>query len=162
MGKALDHVSPLTRREIEARIAGPLIRAFMEQFGRDETLAVVRKVIKQLARESGILRASQAGGNSLADFAKSGTPWEADGALEKEVLEFSDTKYDYNIIRCQYAEMYKNLGMQDLGQILSCCRDFDMVQGFNSMMKLVRTKTIMDGHDHCDFRIILEKAEDID
>jgi len=31
------------------------------------------------------------------------------------------------------------------------------VEGFNPRMKLVRTKTIMEGNDHCDFRIIFKE-----
>jgi len=52
--------------------------------------------------------------------------------------------------------MYKELGMADLGYVLACKGDFDMIEGFNPTMKLARTKTIMEGNDHCDFRITLK------
>jgi len=158
MKEDITEISLLTRREIEARIAGPLIKAFLEEFGREQTLAVVKRVIKPLAKESGEQLAKKMGGNSTADFANGlKTYWESGGAYEKEELALSEDRYDFNIKRCLYAEMYKELGLADLGLVLSCGRDFDMIKGFNPRMTLVRTKTIMEGHDICDFRIHLEK-----
>ena len=146
----------LTRRKIEAQIAGPLIRAFIEKYGADESLPVVRQVVKHLALQSGALRAAQADGNSLADFAKSQSLMAKEDALCIKVLTLSETKYHYHIVRCRYAEMYAELGIRDLGYLLSCSRDFDMIRGFNPRMKPTRTKTIMKGDDHCDFRITME------
>jgi hypothetical protein len=153
MGPDLSQVSILTRREIEARIAGPLIKAFIEELGRDKALTVVSRVIKSLARENGEQMARQMGGNSIADFARGLSAWGTGGAYEMQELELTHTKYDFDIKRCRYAEMYKELGMADLGVVLSCARDFDLVQGFNPKLVLVRTQTIMEGYDHCDFRI---------
>lgn len=156
MGSDLSQVSILTRREIEARIAGPLIQAFMKEFGVDKTLAVVKPVIEKLAKESGALAAQMAGGNSLADFARAMSAWSAGDAYEQEIIRQTETQFDFDIKRCRYAEMYKELGLADLGVLLSCARDFAMVEGFNPSMKLRRTKTIMEGKDCCDFRITLE------
>ena len=156
MGADLSQINILTRREIEARIAGPLIRAFIEELGRDKAIAVVNRVIKSLAHESGDQLAKQMGGNSMADFARGLSAWAAGDAYEMEVLELSETNYFFNMKRCRYADIYKELGMADLGIVLSCGRDFELVEGFNPRMKLVRSKTIMEGHDHCDFRITSE------
>jgi L-2-amino-thiazoline-4-carboxylic acid hydrolase-like protein len=79
----------------------------------------------------------------------------AGGALEREDLELTDTTYDYNIVRCKYAEIYRELGLADLGVVLSCGRDFVMFEGFNPNLKLTRTQTIMEGADFCDFRLTL-------
>jgi len=148
-------INLLTRRGIEARIAGPLITAFIEELGRDKALTVVRRVIERLARESGASLAEQMRGNSLTDFARGLEAWSAGDAYEMEVLELSKTVYRFNILRCRYAEMYKELDMAELGAILSCSRDFELVKGFNPRMKLVRTQTIMEGGNCCDFRISL-------
>ncbi len=156
MGADLSKIDILTRREIEALIAGPLIRALTDEIGPDKTLAIVRTVIKSLARESGVQLAKRMGGNSMACFVKGFSAFSVGGAYEMEKLELSERRYEFNIIRCRYAEMYKDLGMADLGIILSCSRDFELVKGFNVKMTLRRTKTIMEGYNHCDFRIAME------
>lgn len=156
MGEDLSQINILTRREIEARIAGPLIKAFIEEFGQDRVLTIVSRLIKSLARESGAELAQKMGSDTIAYFSRGLSAWKAGGALEMEELELTQTRYNFDVIRCRFADMYKKLGMEDLGFVLSCSRDFDLVEGFNPKMKLVRTKTIMEGYDRCDFRITLE------
>lgn len=53
---------------------------------------------------------------------------------------------------CGYAKMYERLGIQDLGYLLSCSRDASFMDGFNPEIELIRTQTIMEGAEYCDFR----------
>jgi hypothetical protein len=148
-------INILARREIKAGITEPLIRAFMREFGPKKALTVVRQVIESLARETGGSLAKQMEGNSIADLARGLSAWAAGDSNEMDVLEFSSNKYVFNVKRCRDADVYKELGMADLGVVLSCRRDFELIKGFNPRMKLDITKTIMEGHSHCDFRISL-------
>ena len=68
------------------------------------------------------------------------------------VLEASEQAFDFNITRCRYAEMYRELGLADLGYTLSCNRDAAFVEGFSDDLELRRTQTIMEGAPYCDFR----------
>lgn len=150
----------LLRREVEARIAGPLIEAFIAAFGREETVRVASRVILELAEQSGAELAENCGGNSLEHLAQGTGQWSAGGALEREILDRSDTRYDYNIVRCKYAEMYKSLGLEDMGFLFSCGRDGKMFGGFNPEIQFTRTQTIMQGAPHCDFRLALGSTGD--
>lgn len=152
-------LSLLDRREIEARIVGPLVRAFRDSFGEHETLAVVRGVIADLARRSGEELARSVGEATLREFASCLDRWKENGALEIEILEESDERLEFNVTRCRYAEMYRELGLADLGSSLSCVRDFALVEGFNAEISLTRTQTIMEGADHCDFRFRAKEAK---
>ena len=60
--------------------------------------------------------------------------------------------FAFNVTRCRYAEMYRDLGIPQLGPILSCARDFAMIEGFNPGIRLTRTQTIMEGAALGDFR----------
>ena len=68
------------------------------------------------------------------------------------MLEKSKTRLNFDVTRCKYAEFYKAMGMEDLGAILSCNRDFAMIEGFNKGAKLKRDKTILNGAKCCTFR----------
>jgi hypothetical protein len=153
----LSQIGMLTQREIEARIAGPLIKAFMAEIGEERALAIAHEVITALARESGKELRELAGGGSLEDFARAMARWGKDDAVTSDLLEFTPEKISMNTTRCRYAEMYRELGMSELGFALSCARDFALVEGFNPKIELKRTQTIMEGADHCDFRFTLEK-----
>ena len=145
----------LEQREIEARIVGPLIRAFANEIGTERALAVVREVIGKLALEGGRDLAQAIGEHTLEAFASSLDRWRENGALEIEVIEQTASRLSFNVTRCRYAEMYRALGLADLGASLSCQRDFAMAQGFNPQIELERTQTIMEGAPHCDFRFQL-------
>ncbi|HEU5119228.1 MAG TPA: L-2-amino-thiazoline-4-carboxylic acid hydrolase [Isosphaeraceae bacterium] len=142
----------LKRREIEARIVGPLIRAVIEEMGEERALELVRGVVSNLAREAGSEMAHAFGSASLEAFAGCLDRWKDGGALEIDLLESSSERLEFNVTRCRFAEMYRALGLADLGASLSCQRDFALVEGFNPSIHLTRTQTLMEGAPFCDFR----------
>jgi hypothetical protein len=56
------------------------------------------------------------------------------------------------VTKCRYAKFYQSLGIPELGAVLSCNRDYALIEGFNADIALTRTQTIMQGASHCDFR----------
>ena len=81
--------------------------------------------------------------------------WGDGGVWEMDVLEQTGSTYFFNVTRCPYFEKYRELGLEEFGVGFSCCRDEPFARGYNPGLKLVRTKTIMEGADHCDFRYYL-------
>ncbi len=152
MEDTLNNIGILTRREIEARILAPFIHAMGDEFGRERVLEVARQVIDQVARQQGEQLARSMGGCTLKHFADSLEAWKKGDAIQTEILEQDDHVFSYNVTRCRYAEMYRALGDPELGVILSCGRDFALVEGFNPEIRLKRTQTIMEGAAFCDFR----------
>jgi len=151
----LNALGVLTRREIEARIAGPLLAALADELGRERVLEIARDVIVRIAHQQGAQIAEMRGGRNLAQFADSLDDWKKDDALHIDILEQSESKFSFNVTRCRYAELYQALGMAELGEILSCNRDYSLIEGFNPNIRLTRTQTIMAGADFCDFRYFL-------
>ena len=152
-----NEVGVLKRREIEARILVPLLDALGQKFGRDAVLQIARDVIVQIARKQGQQLAQAAGGCTLSHLAQSLGAWKKDGALQIEVLEQAESTFSLNVTGCRYAELYRALGITELGFILSCNRDFALIEGFNPELRLTRTQTIMEGAEFCDFRFTSEK-----
>ena len=142
----------LTRRETEARILAPVIDALGDRFGRNEVVETVRDTIIRIAQEQGAELADTMGGNGSNAFLDSLQYWTKDDALVIDLLEHTDEKLSFNVVRCRYAELYKALGIPELGAVLSCNRDFALVEGFNPDADLTRTQTIMQGASHCNFR----------
>jgi hypothetical protein len=150
----------LEQREIEASVVGPLVRAMMQRFGEEPATEVLAEVVRELARKSGSELAKKLGDSGLRAFATNLATWTAGDALRLEVIENTDDKLSFNVTRCQYAEMYRRLGFENLGGTLSCLRDFELAKGFNPAIRLVRTQTLMEGASHCDFRFeMISEAE---
>lgn len=154
----LNAIGVLKRRLIEARVVAPLLDALGERFGRDAVLDVAREVIIALARQQGAQLADAVGGCSLHHFAGTLDRWKADDALQITVREDADTRFAFDVTRCRYAEMYRELGIPELGAVLSCNRDAALMDGFNPDVAFTRTQTIMQGASHCDFVYTLTRA----
>jgi hypothetical protein len=142
----------LQQREVEAGVIAPLLRAFAAEVGEQRAREVLAGVIRELARQAGCAAAAAVGGNDLPHFKQAIEAWTAGGALELDVLRDDGEHFEFNVTRCRYAEMYRRLGLADLGPILSCGRDGAMIEGFNPEIEFRRTQTLMEGAAHCDFR----------
>lgn len=142
----------LEQRRIEAAIIKPLVEAFGQEIGQERAREILGEVIKKLAVASGREIAREVGSGTLAGLAKKYDRWAEGDALKMDILEQSEQTFDFNITACRYAEMYRELGLADLGFTLSCNRDAAFVEGFSEELELQRSQTIMEGAPFCDFR----------
>lgn len=149
--KLTQKIGVLLRRETEARILIPFVEELIKAFGKAETLNILEKTIIQEAKKQG-KELSKEYGNNVDAFLETLNFWTKDNALEIDILEKSDSKLNFNVTRCKYAEMYNDMNIKDLGAILSCNRDAALIQGFNSKATLQRKDTIMNGDKCCTFR----------
>jgi hypothetical protein len=46
------------------------------------------------------------------------------------------------------------MGLAEIGNLLSCTRDFEFIVGYDPTIEITRTKTIMGGDSHCDFHYV--------
>jgi hypothetical protein len=155
----LNEIGVLKRREIEARVLMPVLEALGAKFGHEQVFETARNVIIDLARAQGKELAGRMGGDTLGHFATALEDWKKGDAYRMDVLEQTEEKFSFNVTRCRYAEMYRALGIPEVGALLSCNRDFSLVEGFNPAVKLTRTQTVMEGAPHCDFRFELSRPK---
>jgi predicted hydrocarbon binding protein len=144
----------IEKRAIEALAIAPVIRAVSQRIGRDEAMAILKEVNQQEAFQRGQNMMTQ-GQNGIDELVNDVATWGEGGIWEMDVLEQTPTTYFFNVFRCPYYEKYRELGLDEFGVELSCCRDEPFARGFNRQLKLVRTQTIMEGADYCDFRYYL-------
>lgn len=143
----------LEQRRIEANIIKPIYEEMKAEIGGEKARKIISAAITKNAIEQGAAYAKTEGGDtSLESFHALLPQWKANGALEVDMLEETESNVDYNVTRCQYAEMYKEMGLAEIGHLLSCGRDGTFCQGYDPRISLIRTQTIMQGASHCDFR----------
>lgn len=155
-----ENLSILERRRIEAMILKNVHEVIEVRLGREEADAVIGAAVTQSAIQQGqAFAATLNHAPDLQDFADILPNWTREGALEIETLHAAPDRLDFNVHRCRYAEMYRDMGLGRIGHLLSCSRDGDFCIGYNPDMKLTRTQTIMGGASHCDFRYRMGKGE---
>ena len=157
------HVPMFEKRKIEAAILKNVHDVLTELYDQDIADEVISKAVIQSAIEQGQQFREEHGGEpNCEDFAALGALWEKGGVLERRVLNVSPDRYEFDMVRCDYADMYKNMGLAHIGHLLSCNRDATFCQGYNPKMKLTRTQTIMKGAPFCDFRYRMETEDNSD
>jgi hypothetical protein len=123
-----------------------------EKLGESAVREVLDATIRKLAADDGAAW-GQIYGRTMASLRTVAQElWAGGGAMDVQIISESDDHLDFNVTRCQYAEIYKELGLSDIGYRVHCNRDHAMVVGFNGELELSRSQTVMEGAACCDFR----------
>lgn len=150
----------LVKRTIQAEVIGPIYREMAATIGEQKAHEILDAAVRKAAVAEGKHFAELAGGEtSMADFIKLYDLWTHDSALEIEVLEANDTTFNFDVTRCRYAETYREMGLGDIGHLMSCNRDGTFCQGYDPNIELDRQHTIMAGAKRCTFRYTYKQPD---
>ena len=150
----------IERRRIEAEIVGHLYRELVGRLGEEAARDIIDGAIRKAAIANGEACRSDLGRMpDFKDFEAILPAWTADDALTIDVKEASPERLSYDVTRCRYAETYKEMGLAEIGALLSCNRNAAFCEGYNPAMTLERTETTMAGGRRCDFRYRLDRTE---
>lgn len=144
----------LTRRRIEAAFAQGIYEEMAAELGAEAARRVLSAAVVKMAKATAaeMAKSAPSGTPDLDSFRAIQSLWTAEDALRIEVVESTPDRFDFNVVKCRYAETYKEMGLAELGAVLSCNRDGAFCEGYDPKLKLTRTQTIMGGASHCDFR----------
>ncbi|MFT4096411.1 MAG: L-2-amino-thiazoline-4-carboxylic acid hydrolase [Rhodoblastus sp.] len=149
---APDLAPMLERRRIEAEILAQVYETVKAAHGVAEARRIVAESVRRSAIAQGQAMAlAQGGAPGLRGFEAIQPLWTRGGTLEVEVREKNDKVFAFDVTRCRYAEMYRDMGLAEIGPLLSCQRDGSFCEGYDPSLKFTRTQTIMQGASHCDF-----------
>jgi hypothetical protein len=119
---------------------------------------MMKRVIDQYGKQEGAGFAKEAGKNDLAtytqDLRKPNRFWQ--NVLTFQIIEDTPSAFETKVTECLWAKTYREANAGDLGYILSCYGDYASAEGFNPKMRMIRTKTLMQGNDCCNQRYVIE------
>ena len=148
----------LKRRRIEAEILGHVYAALKEAQGAAVAANIVAEAVRRSAIAQGQAMAqAQGAAAGLKGFVDLQPMWTRGGALETTTRESGEKSFGFDVTRCRYQEMYRQMGLGDIGHLLSCQRDAAFCEGYDPKLKLTRTQTLAEGASHCDFRYRYEE-----
>jgi len=158
-------INLIERRRIEAEFTKGIFEALTAEIGRERAIEVLTKAIEAMAENAGAAFAAETSGRDpakaadLQAFAAILPGWQAGDALAVTVHAQEAATLDFDVTHCAFADMYRELGLSELGHVLSCNRDGGFSKGFNPQIEMTRTQTIMGGAPHCDFRFRLPRPQ---
>ncbi len=133
-----------------------LMRALRARMDPQEFTATLEGACDKVAQEMGRQSAQDLGQTNLAAWAstmkKPDHFWQH--VVTREIVEDSAEAFEVKITECLWCKTFRALQAADLGYTCICRSDAAMARAFNPKLTLIRTKTLMQGDDHCNHRYV--------
>lgn len=135
-----------------------LAKAAQKRFGKGETLELLKEIATEFNLERGNQQAKNSPDRSLKSYTRIfANPKSWEGILDMEVVEDTDKAFEIKVKECLQAAHFLKHDASDIGFAYVCWGDYAWAEGFNPKIKLVRDKTLMQGHDCCNHRYIISE-----
>lgn len=147
-------VSLLDKTRMQAQVLVPVVRALRAELGKDKADALVTQALRDWSKQLFAAIGDGIEGSPRRKWAAIQSVWgEVSGReVEVEVLRQDKEALDIDVTRCRFAEFFRDLGEPELGALLVCAADFDIVAAGAGEVSLERAQTIMQGAPSCTFR----------
>ncbi|MFX1512474.1 MAG: L-2-amino-thiazoline-4-carboxylic acid hydrolase [Promethearchaeota archaeon] len=129
-----------------------LLDEWEKDFG-DEYNQIAEELVAEHIRSAFSKLSSEKGLSSLDDLIR--LLWEQWTEAEF-TIERTKTTVQIYCTKCPIADFYRSINKEKYGLLFHCSEDPFIVEGYNPKIKFKRTKTLMNGDDHCDHFYSLE------
>lgn len=136
----------------------PVMKKLAEKIGKAKLIEFIKESVDESAGEIIGGMANNLPKRDLATFAltlKNPDPL-FKNALIFEILEDSANVFAIKVKECLWAKTFRESDAADIGYAAICHGDFAMAKAFNPKLRMLRTKTLMQGHDCCDHKWVWE------
>ena len=149
----------MTYRQYFRRTTGSeidLIKTMIKELGEERAIEIIKTNTRENALALGKRQAQAAAKNDLDTYVSQFRDERRyKNTLTKEVIEDTEKAFELKVTECLYAEPYIEAGLGgEVGFAALCYMDYYWPKGFNEKIKLVRDKTLIQGHDCCNHRYI--------
>jgi hypothetical protein len=136
----------------------PLMLVLAKAGGREKFVEILKKGASEAAT-LGIQNAAKS--LPKRDLAAFVTPLKNPDHFWKHVLTFSIIEdspkaFEVKVTECLWAKTFRGMNAADIGFATICFPDYATAAGFNPKLKMIRSKTLMQGHDCCNHRYVME------
>jgi hypothetical protein len=149
----------LTYKQLFRRSAGgkiSLIKTLVKELGEEKVLQIIKADTRENALNLGKRQAKAAEKNDLytyVDIFRDNDRYK--NTLTKEIIEDTEKAFEMKVTECLYALPFIEAGLGgEIGFAALCYMDYFWPKGFNENIKLIRDKTLMQGHTCCNHRYV--------
>ena len=144
------HLTSFELIKLQMLFAVPFIRELQEILGEDVVINALKERAKRRVHQA---RNNSEAASTVSNMMSNFEAFSQGDALDIQIKEESAQQAEFEVTRCQYAELMKKLEAPDLGSLLLCSEDFPMAE--REGIALERSQTIMTGAACCDFKFCL-------
>jgi len=147
----------LTMRSYYTRVSNEiikLVRDLEKEFGKETIMEFLKKRTTEELFQRGKRQAKGKTDTGLKAYTALFKNPQMQSALTFEIIEDTDKAFEIKVSECLIGEVFVKAKAGDIGYATVCWGDYAWAEGFNSNIKLVRDKTIAEGHKYCNHRYI--------
>ena len=133
-----------------------LAKDLEEEMGKEKLIEFLKKRTEKSMFEYGQSQAEATDDHSLKNYVSQFKSSFYENTLTKEIVEETETVFELKVTECIWASTFLKQQAGDIGFAAICHGDYSWPKGFNSKIRMVRDKTLMQGHDCCNHRYIFE------
>ena len=147
-------VSLLDKTRMQAQVLVPVLRALRAELGTDKADAIVTQALRDWSKQLFAAVGEDIEGSPRRKWATMQSALNDVSApeVEAEILRQDKETLDIDVTHCRFAEFFRALGEPELGALLICATDIDIVSASGGDVSLDRAQTLMQGAPSCTFR----------
>jgi hypothetical protein len=134
----------------------PVLKELAAQVGRDKFCSMLRQASDDIVRRKTAGRPPSIPSVAALAAAMQNPPALIRHALDAEIVEQSPAAFEYRVKACLWAKTFREEDAGDIGYAMVCYPDYAVAKGLNPKLRLIREKTLMQGHDSCTLRYVME------
>lgn len=131
-----------------------LAKAMEKEMGKDKLIEFLKKTTTEKWTKIGQRHANDSPDNSFKTYVNTFRPPRYQAQLTHEVVVDTDTVFELKVKECLTSWTFRQADAADIGYAYVCFGDYVWAESFNPKIKMVRDKTLMQGHDYCNHRYI--------
>jgi predicted ArsR family transcriptional regulator len=155
-------ISTMDEIREEVRVLLPVLQAARAELGEERANSLIFNALRASRRELYKQIGARYPGSPKEKwdvFNKMSMSRIRENEFEFEVLKEDSEAFEFNIMHCKFAEFFQKIGEPELGVVLMCDSDFQVVDEVASPeVELTRTQTILQGGCCCDFRFRIKSS----
>jgi len=130
-----------------------LARNLAGDLGKDKVIELMKKYTRKTLLEYGRRQAKQVGDDSFAAYVNTFRGG-YESSLTMEIVEDNPKAFELKVTECLWATTFRQAEAGDIGFAAVCYGDYAWAEGFNPKIKMIRDKTLMEGHSCCNHRYV--------
>ena len=131
-----------------------LAKALEREMGKEKLIEFLKKTTTEQWIKRGQAQAKRSPDNSFKTYVDTFRPPRYEAILTHEVVIDTDTVFELKVTECLSQDYFNWANASDIGYAWICFGDYAWAEGFNPKIKLIRDKTLMQGHDYCNHRYV--------
>jgi len=147
-------LSLLEKTRIQAQVLVPLLRTLLAELGQEKADAIARQALRDWSQRLFASVGKRVRGSPRRKWAAMHTALAdvTEREVTVEMIRHDAEALEFDVTHCRFAAFFRSLGEPELGALLVCVTDFDIVAGAGSEVSLTREQTLMHVAPSCTFR----------